>query len=242
MSQAAAEKDSQGLEKSLVYALNWATILSVPAAVGLACLAEPLINLIYQRGSFDSTSASQTALALKAFVVGLWPISCQTMITRAFLAKKNTKTPAWIAVLALILNLFFALSLMGKIGGDPSLAAGRFLQSLQSVLPVWDFSHTGLALAGSLSTLVSCIALGLLLKSEQINPDWKTFGRNSLQCLLASLLMFLVLKGIGSLASGPLMLLIAIPAGVLSYGAALSLLGNREALSLKDFFSSRLKN
>jgi hypothetical protein len=53
--------------------------------VGLIVLDEPLVRAIYERGSFASSNTLPTALALCAYSIGLWPISCQSILVRAYL-------------------------------------------------------------------------------------------------------------------------------------------------------------
>lgn len=240
MSKAGAKNDLGELSEVLVYALKWSTLLSVPAAFGLAALAEPLIGIVYQRGSFDAHSAEQTAFALKAFVIGLWPISCQTMITRAFLARKNTKTPALVAVLTLAINLIFALSLMGVIKGESQIWAGEFLRRIQTFLPVFELSHSGLALAGSLSTLVSCIILAMLLRGEKLEPDWLQFFKTATRSLIASGCMYAALFGMGKYLSGFILVAVGVPLGALVYLVSLLIFKDPDVKGLLGYFKNRL--
>ena len=51
--------------------LRLTLFLSIPAAVGLAALASPIIALIYQHGHFSAHDTAETALALQAYAIGL---------------------------------------------------------------------------------------------------------------------------------------------------------------------------
>jgi putative peptidoglycan lipid II flippase len=84
--------------------------LSVPAAVGLAALAGPIIGLIYQHGHFSAHDTSQTALVLQAYSVGLAGYAAIKVLTPCFYALNLPRTPLRISLVAIGVNLALNLA------------------------------------------------------------------------------------------------------------------------------------
>jgi len=63
--------DLKAFGKTVEDALRFGFYLTLPASVGLAAIAQPVIQLIYEHGTFNAASTSQTALALQAYTIGL---------------------------------------------------------------------------------------------------------------------------------------------------------------------------
>jgi putative peptidoglycan lipid II flippase len=63
--------DLKAFGKTVEEALRFGFYLTLPASVGLAVVAQPVIQLIYEHGSFTAEATAQTALALQAYTIGL---------------------------------------------------------------------------------------------------------------------------------------------------------------------------
>ena len=63
--------DLKAFGKTVEEALRFGFYLTLPASVGLAVIAQPVIQLIYEHGTFTAVSTAQTALALQAYTIGL---------------------------------------------------------------------------------------------------------------------------------------------------------------------------
>lgn len=113
--------------------------ISLPAMAGLVSLAEPLIGLLFERGAFDSVAVTSTAHALMAYGVGLPFIAMSRPLVSAFYAQEDTKTPVKIAIFCLLVNVGAGYLLMQHI------------------------AHVGLALAVSLSSMLNCLFLAVIM-------------------------------------------------------------------------------
>lgn len=78
--------------------------LTLPSAVGLFVLAEPIISLIYERGKFSAYETVQTAAALRWYAVGLVFYSCIKVIQPAFTAIDRRFVPMYVALGSILLN------------------------------------------------------------------------------------------------------------------------------------------
>lgn len=123
-------------------ALEIGFILTLPAAIGLMVLSDPIIVSLFQRGLFDSESARLTALALVSYSAGLPAFVIIKILQPNFFARHDTVTPIKIAAVAVVVNLILNLILMQH------------------------FAHVGLAMATSISAWLSALLLVIALKKK----------------------------------------------------------------------------
>ncbi|MGF1528964.1 MAG: murein biosynthesis integral membrane protein MurJ, partial [Candidatus Competibacterales bacterium] len=135
-----ATTDPKGFTATLDWGLRWALAVGIPAAVGLALLAVPVLATLFQRGSFGAEDVLMTAGALVVYAGGLVPFMAIKVLLPGFYARQDTATPVRIATLAVVVNLATGLLLIGPL------------------------AHVGLALATSLAAVVNA---GLLYHQLQ---------------------------------------------------------------------------
>jgi putative peptidoglycan lipid II flippase len=136
------------MRTSLAASLRGVIFLALPASVGLILLREPSIALLYQRGEFDERSVQLVAWSLLWYAAGLVGHSIMEVLTRAFYAQHDTKTPVIIGTIAMGLNVAFSFGfsrLFLQIGWMP---------------------HGGLALANSLATALEATALFIVMRKR----------------------------------------------------------------------------
>ena len=128
---AAVATQNRGLELAL--------LLTLPAAVALMVLAQPILAVLFQRGAFSPADTAATAAALAAYAAGLPAFVLVKVLAPAFFARHDTATPVKIAVAAMAVNLALTLILM------------QFL------------AHVGIALATSCAGWLNAMTLLVLL-------------------------------------------------------------------------------
>ena len=165
----AAVLDSQN--RSLEFAL----LLTLPAAVALAVVAEPIISVLFQRGAFSADDTPATAWALAAFSAGLPAFVLIKVFSPSYFAREDTKTPMRYAAVSMVVNavgsliLFFAFRRLG-------------------LMP-----HVGIAIATSLAGWINAGLLwATLARSGRYTADQR-LRRNLPLIMMASLLMGAVL-------------------------------------------------
>ncbi|MBN2643899.1 MAG: murein biosynthesis integral membrane protein MurJ [Desulfuromonadaceae bacterium] len=224
MSRHAARGDRDGLLESLSHALKLILLVTIPAAAGLVCCAEPLFSLLFMRGAFEFSDVQQTATALVAYAPGLVFVGISRVVVPVFHARQNTRTPVWISFWTLLINAGLGLLLM------------RY------------WAHTGLAWALTLSSLFNAVLLLWQLR-RQLGPlRLSSIFSLLVKILAATALMTLfvqwMLQG-GDWRSGltPLnliFLLAAVAGGVGLYGLVCFLLGIDEIRSLSQWVNRKL--
>lgn len=143
--------------------------LTIPASVGLFLLGQPFIALLFQRGEFDARSTAETAFALQFYALALFAHSGLEIVTRAFYAMHDTKTPVIIGIGTMGLNIALSLVLIAPL------------------------AHGGLALANSVATILEVLALLVILKRRLGDIDARRIVLSVARIAAASFAMGAVL-------------------------------------------------
>ena len=154
-------------------AIEFGLMLSLPSALALWLLADPLIRTLFERGRFGPDDTLRTASALAAFAVGLPAFVLVKALTPGYFAREDTRTPLYIATAAIVVNI--ALNIV-------------FLYATT-------LAQVGIALASSLSGWLNAVALAVVLRRrDQWIPDERLVSR-SIRILGATAGMGLALWG-----------------------------------------------
>ncbi|MCA9915937.1 MAG: polysaccharide biosynthesis C-terminal domain-containing protein, partial [Anaerolineae bacterium] len=164
-------QDNLGKRNAMSAALRFVLIATIPSAIGLILIGQPLLSLL-EGGAFDASATALVYNALRAFSLGIVVHSMLEIVARSFYADKDTVTPLYAAVAGAIVNVALAYILTGIAFGEGSVAN------------VW-----GIALANSLGVLVEVSILLFILRRR-----WKDIHENALlrttgKTLAASLVM-----------------------------------------------------
>jgi len=143
-----ARKQLSAMRHSLASTLRGVILLSLPATVGLIMLRGPVVGLLFERGQFDERSTTLVAWALLWYTAGLVSHSVVEIVSRAFYALHDTKTPVLIGSAAMAGNIGLSLLLAAwfeRMGWMP---------------------HGGLALANTIATTLEMLALLWLMRKR----------------------------------------------------------------------------
>lgn len=153
-----ADADAAGYSQALDWGLRMVVLIGMPAAVGLALLAEPLTAALYMGGEFTALDTRMTSRALIAMSVGIPTFMLAKVLLPAFYARQDTRTPMRAAVITVVVNVVLTIAIV-----LPWRAMG------------WEAPHAGIALATALAGLVNAALLWRALRREQIyvaEPGW----------------------------------------------------------------------
>ena len=245
LSKASGNNDSALFNKSLVDSLRYLSFLLIPLSFGMFLYAEPLVQLLFERGAFTSHLSTMTSLALKGLTIGLWAVSCQMVVARAFISRKDTVTPALMGIVTLAIGICTSLFLMGEITALPSSLLSQFVAHAQAMIlslapsPAW--GHVGLALSSGIAAFAALAIYLLILIREGI--DFRAFIHATQKSLLASCGMALVLLWVNSFFSqGVWQLIYGVPIGIVSYASLCFLLKSTEFSQSLSLLTVFLKN
>jgi putative peptidoglycan lipid II flippase len=173
LSRHAAKDSKEEYSRLLDWGIRLSLLLALPASVGLALTAKPLIATLFMYGKFKAFDAQMTERALIAYSIGLVGLIVVKILAPGFYAKQNIKTPVRVAIFTLIST------------------------QLMNLIFVWNLKHAGLALSISLA---SCLNAGILLKLllkhgiYQPQPGWRTFGTKLAIALVAMAAVLIALQ------------------------------------------------
>ena len=97
-------------------ALELCLFLSIPAATALVLASNQIITSLFGYGSFDNTSVINTAIALTFFAFGVPAFSILKIFSNFFFARNDTKTPFYLSVVSVTLNIIISVSLFNRLG------------------------------------------------------------------------------------------------------------------------------
>ena len=148
LSRLAKEGKTVDFRNTLSQSINLVFLMTIPAACGLIVLGEPIVRLVYERGAFTPASTSMTALALAGYSIGLAGYAAIKVVSPAFYAMNDAKTPMFIALASILVNAFasyFFREWLSNFGVTPETPHG--------------YGHVGVALATSCVALINFVAL-----------------------------------------------------------------------------------
>ena len=146
-------------------AIEYGLLFSLPAALALWLLAEPIIRILFEHGRFTPEDTARTASALAAFATGLPAVVVVKALTPGFFAREDTRTPLYIAIAAIATNV--ALNIAFLYGTT--------------------LAQFGIALASSLSGWLNAALLAaVLVRRGHWSPDGRLSSRSA-RMVLATL-------------------------------------------------------
>ena len=149
LSEKHAQGSSEKFSDTLDWSMRWVCIIALPAALGLAMLASPLLITLFQYKEFSQYDVIMTSYSLTAYAIGLPAFIFIKVLSAGFFSRQDTKTPVKIGVIAVIANFLLNILLV--------ILFNRI-----------NLGHVGLALATSLSAYLQAFLLLWKLKKIQV--------------------------------------------------------------------------
>lgn len=166
LSALATKEAIDDLRKQVASGLRTVLLMTVPAAVLMAVLREPIVSLFFEYGRWKAEDTKATALALLFYSFGVPAMSCQQVLARGFYALRDTWTPVWVG----LSSFFLAFALNAAFVHSP-------------------LQQGGLALAFSVSAWFNIVLLATLLSKRLKGLEGTTLLRLALWLLLSSAIM-----------------------------------------------------
>ncbi|MBP6514982.1 MAG: murein biosynthesis integral membrane protein MurJ, partial [Steroidobacteraceae bacterium] len=166
-----AEEDPRRFNDVLDWALRLTLLITLPAAVALFVLAEPLTAAIFGYGQFNAGDVQMTSYAVMAYALGLIGFSLVKVLAPGYFARQDTRTPVRVAMIALGANMGF-----------------NVLVVVPAHLYGFSAPHALLALSTGLSALLNSVLLYRgLRRSGVYTPSgrWKTLWPRAIAANLA---------------------------------------------------------
>jgi putative peptidoglycan lipid II flippase len=137
--------------------------LALPAAAVLAVLGLPIVRLLYQRGAFDATSTTLTSQALGFYALGLAAYAAAEILVRTFYAMQDTRTPVYVGVGAVLVNVALGWALLRARPALGMLAlAFSVANTLEALGLLWLLRRRLGGLGGDFATAIGRMLLATL--------------------------------------------------------------------------------
>ncbi len=165
LSRSTANPNYDEFRQTLTHSLALVFLLCIPSAIGLAVMGRPIVALVFEHGKFTSFDTVQTANALAAYAIGLAGYAAVKVLSPAFYALNDARTPMLISLGSIAVNYVMNTLLVGPFG------------------------HVGLAFSTSTVALVNFLLLALLMRRRLQRLEGRRLGKTVLRICAASLPM-----------------------------------------------------
>jgi len=156
LSRLAAQGKTQDFRDTLSSSINLVFLMTLPSACGLIVLGEPIIRLLYSHGgAFKEADVPMTAWALSGYAIGLTGYAAIKVLSPAFYAMDDAKTPMLVGVASIFVNAiasYYFMNWLMTVGTSDGRSNG--------------LGHLGVALATSVVAIVNFVALALIMRSR----------------------------------------------------------------------------
>lgn len=226
LARAVARKDEGEFSFAYEQGRTAIFLITLPAAVGLIVLAEPILITLFEWGLFDSGDVLRTVLPLQILAVSMPFFSWTMLATRGLHSWKEMKFPMRVALVNVVINLVLGLWLM-RYWGEVGLAVANLAASVvvalllegalwkRGVVGVTKHSFVGLAKMVGACVLMAVVVLG----------TWRV----------------VLMLELSTKPTSVLVVLLGIPLGALTYLGALHLLGVPELKDLQARLLEKLR-
>jgi putative peptidoglycan lipid II flippase len=123
--------------------LEFALLLTLPAAAALIAIPGPIISVLFERGAFDAEAAEATTLALAAFATGLPAYVLVKALAPAFFAREDTATPFRFGAISVVANVVLSLLLFQVLAFVGIALATAIASWLNVGLLAWRLHRSG---------------------------------------------------------------------------------------------------
>ena len=212
------------LRATMANGMRQIVLLLTPAAAAILVLSEPMIRLVYERGEFTASQTDLVATALFWFAFSLPFNGLFLLLTRTFFSLQRPWVPTTIAGLNLAITALFSLLFYDSFGVG------------------------GIVAATAIATAASVVAQALLLRRALGRLELARLAWTTVRVIAASAALAGASYGIWTLLDDALgrglggqivSLGLALTAGAVVYGAAITLLRIPEAAQIRRLFRRR---
>jgi len=105
IAQLAAEERYTEMRNKVLRALGYILLLCTPALIVGMVWTEPAIRLVFERGAFDARSTALVSEAFFYLCLSIIPYIFRDTITRVFYSLGDSKTPLYVALLAIFVKI-----------------------------------------------------------------------------------------------------------------------------------------
>lgn len=209
LSKLIADNNIKKFKNYIIESINAINLIIIPSTLGMIIFAKPIIKMLFGRGAFGLDAINMTSMSLIFYSVGLIGYGLRDILSRAFYAMKDTKTPVINASIGMVLNIIL------------NLIFSKY------------FGVAGLALATSTSAIITAIFMFVSLRLKIGNLEIKKILIPLSKFIFSSIIMSLIAKSVFEILliynfRQDVTLIVSILIGIIVYFLVISYLGVKE--------------
>ena len=224
LSRMTAENEAQKFKDTICKTVHASMYFIIPMMAGLAVLSHPIVNLIYGGGQLDADAVLMTSDALRYVSLGMIGFALQTVLSKAYFARQNGKTPLIAGFISIAVNILLCVLLTGTMGVK------------------------GLAIASAAAATVNAIVLIIPLERAGSSFINKAFSIDMVKMAVSAAVMTAVvlflMNALGSLGSGTIakavIAFVPAAAGCVVYFALTAVFRVDEAIEAAGYIKRRI--
>ena len=162
--------------QTLTRSIKLATLIALPAMIGLIVLSASIVSSLFMYGSFGMLDVGMTVLSLVTYSLGLPAFIFLKILVTAFYSRQDTKTPVIYSIIGISINILANLVVLYLYLKSP-----------------FEGAHALVALATSLSAWIQVILMSFKLRKIEIIKDNLFLNLSTLKVIIASLIMLTIL-------------------------------------------------
>jgi len=184
LARMAATGNRAAFRSELARGMRLAFLMTIPAAIGLIVLADPIMSVIYQHGRFTAHETGEAAGALRFYALGLCGYAALKVLVNAFYALERRKTPMVVSCIAVAVNLILNWIFTVQLGwGHRGLAFSTACVATSNFLILYFLmrSHLGRLESRAMAALLARLAIASLVLlaiawggDQLLLADWDT--------------------------------------------------------------------
>ena len=116
LAQASSRLDNDRFSDIIGTGMTLIAIVAIPCALGAMVYSNQIVQIVYERGAFDSVATTLTAAAFFYYAIGLPFMSANDLMIRAYYSMHDMKTPLVVGGFSVVVNIVLILILIGPMG------------------------------------------------------------------------------------------------------------------------------
>jgi putative peptidoglycan lipid II flippase len=222
LTQSLAIEDHARFNDSVSKGISIIMIIGIPCSLGAMLYSQIAVEIVYERGAFDSASTALTGPAFFYYAIGLTFIALNALLVKVYYSMQDTKTPVICGVVGASANIVLNLLLVGIM------------------------AHRGLALATSIAAIINTLLLIIMLKTKypmvRMIDSGAKMGKIILSSVIAVAISYLAYCSLDRVVNdlpAIVLLFFVVLAACVAYLLLLRLLRVEELSMLRDLLRNR---
>ncbi|MBV9277713.1 MAG: murein biosynthesis integral membrane protein MurJ [Candidatus Eremiobacteraeota bacterium] len=129
-----AHANRGGVRRDLTIGLRMVNLITIPSMFALIMQAHPIVQTLFERGTFQASATQLTAGLLPYGAIGLVAVAANVVLARSCFACGQISWTVAISIFTVMINVILSLVWLPTLGAIGLLLANSISQSIQAVM------------------------------------------------------------------------------------------------------------